>query len=181
MSPPLSIYDVGIVHPRIALQSLDGFLVKAEKHPNAAKLPFARLTDDMWPLPFQILAVCVNYDRITMALLGREQPPPVSGDYKGELASFPEMRARIKESLDLLAEADRETAEKNGAIDGVFNLGFVGDRTLNPHTLVNLLGTTNCLFHVHMAYAILRKEGVDLNKGDVLGGWFREYLPPQEK
>lgn len=177
MSPPLSIYDVGIVHPRLTLQSLDGFLVKAEKHPNAANLPLARLTEDMYPLAFQILAVCVNFDRITLALLGREQGPPVSGDYNGELPSFPEMHARIKESLDLLAQADRETAEKNGEVDGMFNLGFVGDKKLNPHTLVNLLGTTNCLFHVHMAYAILRKEGVDLNKGDVLGVWFREYLP----
>lgn len=178
MSPSLSIYDVGIAHPCIALHSLDGFLVKAEKHHNATNLPLARLTADMWPLAFHILSVCVNIDRITLVLLGREQAPPFSTDYKGELASFPEMHARIKESLDLLAQADRETAEKNGQIDIMFNLGSTGDLMLNPHTIVNLLGTTNCLFHVHMAYAILRKEGVDLNKGDVIRPWFKEYLPP---
>ena len=151
------------------LTALSKILDKAEAHCAAKKIDpaallAARLYPDMFPFTRQIQIAC-DQARRAIARLKGEEPASVPDNE----ASFAELKARIASTvaqLKALSPADLAGAEgrtisfKAGSREVSFN----GDNYIRQWILPNFY------FHTTTAYAILRHNGVELGKGDFLGG-----------
>lgn len=75
------------------------------------------------------------------------------------------MHERIQKTIDILEKVDAEKFNANENREVVF-----GARTWpGAKEYINEFGIPNFFFHIVTAYAILRKEGVVIGKGDYLG------------
>ena len=167
---------------RNMLRMLLGLLDKAGAQLGADKaeaLLAARLAPDMWPLATQLRFAAVQAQEGPLRLLGQEMPQSVedtldegrnAGDRPGTLA---EARARLAEAiafLDGLAPdaLDQSPADAPMALDLPIGISF--DLTREQFARDWALG--QFYFHVMAAYAILRKEGVELGKADYVPHMF---------
>ena len=153
-----------------ALKSLDRILTEAEKHPNSASFFNACLIDDMKPLTFQVHYATFQAQAVAAKLSGQEYAEP-----EEDLDSYEKMRTRIAEALKALEGTNRDTVNQLGETTTQF------ERTTETmevpvKALVGLLNMPNIYFHVSMAYAILRKEGVPLGKRDWSRGFVSDYV-----
>jgi hypothetical protein len=151
-----------------ALDNIDAILDKAVASAEARKFDpqvflGARLAPDMFPLTRQVQIAC-DFCKGTMARLGNVENPK----FEDTEASFADLKARV--------------AKTRAFVEGVAESGFAGSETreiafqAGPNQLQfqgqpYLLGYAlpNLYFHMAMAYAILRHNGVDLGKRDFLG------------
>ncbi|KJZ77505.1 hypothetical protein HIM_03229 [Hirsutella minnesotensis 3608] len=167
---PYSLYEATVVMARSALASLDRILSEAEKHPGSSALLTARLVDDMKPLTFQVHYATFQAQAMAAKLCGREHAEPAE-----DVDTYAKMHARIKEAIDMLDEADRETVNEVG--ETTTSVARHEDSITVPvKALVGSLNMPNIYFHVSMAYAILRKEGVPLGKRDWSRAFVSEYI-----
>ncbi|CAL5870922.1 uncharacterized protein PFLUO_LOCUS5164 [Penicillium psychrofluorescens] len=165
-----STYDVTILTAKGALESLANILHIGEKHPNANALLAARLADDMKPLTFQVHIVTVLSEIIVARLTGREKI-----NYEDDLSSFAEMYQRIDQVLKALDEADKDEVNKRGEqseMTAVFSI----EKEMTGSALAHGVCIPNIFFHLSTAYAILRKEGVPLEKRDYLMPLLTKHL-----
>ncbi len=156
---------------KCGLESLSAILKKGQESPNAASLPSARLIDDMQPLTFQVFAVCNSVDRLVSRTMGAERTR-----FEDNMKTFEDMQARIADAQALLASASEDVV--NGKANDTVALpteeGAMEDFPI--HLFVSTFCLPNLSFHVSIAYAILRKEGVKLGKDDYLSPFQRELL-----
>ena len=163
-----SMYSTARSSALRALSNLDNILDKAVASAEARKFDpavflGARLAPDMFPLTRQVQIAC-DFCKGVMARLGGVENPKMEDTE----ASFAELKARI--------------ARTRAFVEGVAETGFAGAETreiafqAGPRQLQMqgqpyLLGYAlpNLYFHMAMAYAILRHNGVDLGKQDFLG------------
>jgi hypothetical protein len=151
---------------RNMLQTLKSLLDKAEA------LLSARLAPDMFPLATQIRFAAVQAFDGPRRLLGKAHPAEVedilnegrnAGDKPGTLA---EAKARIDQALayvdSLAADALDEVAEDEPLVLDL-PMGMTFDLTRAQFARDWALG--QFYFHIMAAYAILRKEGVEIGKG----------------
>ena len=151
-----------------ALASLDTILDKAVASADARKfepgvLLGARLAPDMFPLTRQVQIAC-DFCKGTMARLGGVENPK----FEDKEISFAELKDRVqktREFVEGVAEAGFAGAEDRDLViqAGPRTLEFKGLPYLVSYALPNLY------FHLSMAYAILRHNGVELGKQDFLG------------
>lgn len=166
---------------RNMLQVLKGLLDKAEAQLGAGKaeaLLSARLAPDMFPLATQIRFAAVQAQEGPLRLLGRSLEPiqPVldegrdAGERPGTLA---EARARIDEALaflDSLGPDSLDQAPEDQPLELTLPMGLTFDLTREQFARDWALG--QFYFHVVAAYAILRKEGVEIGKADFVPHMF---------
>lgn len=163
-----SLYDATVSMAIGALHSLDRIITHGEQHPNSAAFFAGRLSEDMHPLTFQVHYATYQAEAVAAKLLGQDYAEPVE-----DLDSYVKMHARIQKALDMLSEIDRET------VDGekmTTHMRHGEPVELPVRVIVGLVYMPNIYFHVSMAYAILRKEGVPLGKRDWSRGFVREYV-----
>lgn len=134
----------------------------SERGFNADNLLPARLYPDMLPLVAQLGVACDNIKLGVSRLTGLEAPK-----HADDNKTWADVRARIVSVLEWLdAQADQTY---DGADDRqarfYWNPGFhlQGDAYLLQFLL------PNAHFHLCMAYALLRHQGVPLGKADYLG------------
>lgn len=164
----ISLYDVSIPVFTLSLNNLSAILDKAESHGEAKKvdpkvIPQTRLIVDMLPLCAQIQIACDTAKGAAARLAGVEVPK-----YADTEATLAELKARIGKTLDFIKTIKAQ--QLNGAETREVVLQF-------PHQTLKFNGLNyltnfalpNFFFHVAMAYALLRKNGVDLGKRDFLG------------
>ncbi|KAM5357831.1 hypothetical protein ACJZ2D_015860 [Fusarium nematophilum] len=156
-----SLYDASIVLAVDALNSLSSILKKASSHPNASSFPSAKLADDMLPLSFQVFIVTDVAQKIVARTTGVE---PLSLDRN--LDSFEAMQARIEQVLEVVGKVDRDAV--NAREDEIVPVGLGPGKTVEMKSwnYINGYALPNMFFHLTTAYAILRKEGVELGKQD---------------
>ena len=152
-----------------SLTNLSKILTKAEAYAEAKKLkpeviPQLRLIADMLPFWRQITIACDHAKGASARLAGL--PVPSFEDNETTLA---ELIARIGKTVDFLATIPAEAYE--GAEDREISLR-VGGRDLTMAALGYYHGyaVPNFYFHMTTAYNILRANGVDVGKGDFIGG-----------
>src|SRR5216684_221785 len=143
----VSLYDVSIPVLSLSLNNLAAILDKAASHAETKKvdpkaLPAARLIIDMLPLSAQIQIACDTAKGAAARLAGIEIPKHADTE-----ATLDELKARIAKTLQFPQST----------------LKFTGVNYLTNFVLPNFF------FHVTMAYALLRKNGVDIGKRDFLG------------
>ena len=168
------------------LKALSAWLGKAEAQMpdgGAEALLSARLAADMFPLSTQIRFACVQAQEGVFRLQGREFPASVdvllnegrsATEHPGSIA---DARARIDETLAVVEAVAVDARDVNPAspIAHVLPAGMVFDLTAEQYTRDWAL--PQFYFHVMVAYAILRAEGVHLGKADYVGHMFA-YLRP---
>lgn len=161
-----SLYDATVVMAKGALTSLKRILTEAEKHPNSDTFFTARLVEDMKPLTFQVHCAAFLGEPLAAKLSGGEYAEP-----EEDLDTYEKMHARIDLALKHLEETDKDTVNRLGETSTSFT---VRDKAIEVpvNAVVGSWNMPNVYFHVSMAYAILRKEGVPLGKRD----WSRAFV-----
>jgi uncharacterized protein len=164
----ISMYDFSIPVMTRGLSNMSALLDKAAAHAAAKKfdsvvLAQTRLYPDMYPLARQVQIACDTAKGAAGRLAGIEVPK-----HEDTETTFAELKARIAKTLDFLqsVNAARLKDAESRAIEIKFPNGswkFTGIAYLNDFVLPNFY------FHVSMVYALLRKSGVEIGKGDYLG------------
>jgi hypothetical protein len=164
------------------LRVLLGLLDKAEAQlggDKAEALLSARLAPDMFPLATQLRFAALQAQEAPLRLLDQPRPERLEtllnegrngGEKPGTLA---EARARIDEALVLLDglapdALDAVPADRPLVLD--LQNGMTFDLTREQFARDWALG--QFYFHVMAAYAILRKEGVEIGKADYVPHMF---------
>jgi hypothetical protein len=164
-----TFYDSTILPSKHVLDDLTHLISTAEKHEKASTLPSARLAEDMRPFSSQIHLAAQAIERLLCRLTHREHVP-----IEDTLATYDDMRARI--------------ASAHAELDAVEAINNAGDEkaptVLTPVMTVEMSGADfamgasmpNIFFHLSIAYAILRKEGVPLGKWDYIQPFMQYQL-----
>jgi uncharacterized protein len=124
----------------------------------------ARLYPDMLPMGRQIHIACDFAKGCCARLAGLEVPK-----YDDNEVTFADFQARIDKTIAYVATIS--AAQIDGQEDRDINITIAG----KPVTFKGLpylvhFALPNFYFHLTTAYAILRHNGVDIGKGDFLGG-----------
>ena len=178
----MNLTDLLVPTYRNMLQTLKGLLDKAELQlgpERAEALLSARLAPDMFPLATQIRFAAVQAYDGPRRLLGQEHPAEVeailnegrnAGENPGTLA---EAKARIDQALayvDSLGAGALDQAPEDAPLALDLPMGMTFDLTREQFARDWALG--QFYFHIMAAYAILRKEGVEIGKADYVPHMF---------
>ncbi|KPM38308.1 hypothetical protein AK830_g8219 [Neonectria ditissima] len=166
-----TLYDATIVETKTALKTLDHILTEAEKQPSSDSFLQARLYEDMNPLTFQVHAATRFSEKVLARLSGRD-----AVEFKDDFTSYADMHTRIANAIGDLEKADKDTINWHGENVGPTDLGTFGSMDLTGKAFAMGAAIPNINFHVSMAYAILRKEGVPLGKRDYMMGCASEHI-----
>lgn len=186
----MNLTDLLVPTYRNMLRTLRGLIDKAEAQlgsGDAEALLRARLAPDMFPLATQIRFACVQAQEAPLRLLGRPLEPlddllnegRNAGEQPGTIAGA---RARIDEALAFLGGLGPDALDQAPAGDPlvlVLPMGMTFDLTREQFARDWALG--QFYFHLMAAYAILRKEGIELGKADYVPHMFaylRDSGPP---
>ena len=163
-----SLYDFSIPALTRGLTNMSAILDKAAAYATAKKidataLAQARLFPDMHPLSRQVQIACDTAKGAAGRLAGVEVPK-----HEDTETTLPELKARIAKTLDYLKTITpaKFSSDDSRPIEIKFPsgswkftaIGYVTDFVL-----------PNFYFHASMVYALLRKGGVEIGKGDFLG------------
>lgn len=149
------------------LTNLDQCLAKAEAHAAAKKFNVEnffgdRLIVDMLPLAKQV-QICCDSARAVVATASLSEPPVLGDDPK----TMADLRAHVAKTLTYLQS--KLGADFSQYASGHYTPYWAGGKGMDGHTCVHEYGIPNFYFHLTMTYALLRKAGVELGKGDYLG------------
>ena len=165
----IEIYDQVVPVMQRMLQNLAAIVTKAEKYAEERKIEpaallQARLAPDMFTFTRQI-QIATDFTKSTPARLAGIEPPK----WEDTEQTFAELQARIQRGIDYLGSFRREQ--------------FAGADTRaiefkTPRNTMNFTGRDfllhfalpNFYFHLTLAYALLRHNGLELGKMDFLGG-----------
>lgn len=162
------MYTASVPQLSKMLQNLDVWLGKAEEHaasrgydPNV--LLQARLSPDMLPLLKHVQIACDGSKFVASRLSGKDAPR-----HEDTEQSVPELRARIQDTVRYLATISEE--DFRGAAERRVRFGYLPpDKEMLGHVYLNQYAMPNTYFHLTIAYALLRHNGVPLGKMDYLG------------
>src|ERR1700756_969068 len=149
------------------LKNLETWLDKAEQHAAARDfevgvLMTCRLAPDMKPFIYQVQSAC-DYVKAAAAWLSGQTPP----QHEDNEQTIHEVRARIRKTV-AFAESVTE-AQYAGAAERKVGLSWAPGKVLGGEDYLLQMTIPNVYFHVVMAFAILRHNGVDIGKMDFLG------------
>lgn len=151
-----------------SLKNLDAFLDKADQHAadrlfDVGTLLAGRLAPDMHDFIYQIQSAC-DYTKAAVAWLSGQTPPK----HEDNERTINELRERIRKTIEF-AEGTNE-AQYAGARDSKIKLSWAPLGTVvGGEDYLLQVAVPNVFFHIAMAYAILRHNGVNVGKRDFLG------------
>ena len=165
----ISVHAMSVDLLANTLANLSHLLEKGHAHAVARKfdpavLIAARLAPDMFPLPRQIQIACDVAKFGVARLAGVEAPK-----FEDKEQTLEELRGRIARTIDFIKGVPASALE--GSEDRTIKVPG-RDRTLEFKGLdyLSRFVIPNVFFHVTIAYAILRHNGVDIGKNDFLTG-----------
>ncbi len=163
-----SLYDFSIPPLTRGLSNMSAILDKAAAFAAAKKLDptvlaQTRLYPDMHPLSRQVQIACDTAKGAAGRLAAVDIPK-----HEDTETTLPELKARIAKTVDFLKTitAEKMSGEESRPIEIKFPNGawkFTALSYLNDFVLPNFY------FHTSIVYALLRKSGVEIGKGDFLG------------
>ena len=166
----ISMYQASVPVFQKSLTALKGVLAKAAAHAKDKKieesvLMGSRLYPDMLPFSRQV-QIAADFGKGPVARLAGVELPK----YEDTESTFAELTARIDKTLAFIGTFT--PAQIDGQEDRDITLPIGGTPTTfkgQPYLLHFAL--PNFYFHMSMAYAILRHNGVDVGKRDFIGGF----------
>jgi uncharacterized protein len=149
-----------------AVRGIETCLDKAERVANAKKFDVAvllstRLAPDMGGLLYQIQSAC-DYLKGGAAWLSGRQPPR----HEDNEQTLDEARARIRKTVEFVESVPVDQYAE--AAKQIVSVSWVPGKLTGEKYLLQIV-IPNVYFHVAMAYAILRTNGVDVGKMDFIG------------
>lgn len=155
---------------KLTLGNLNHLLDKALAHAEAKKfdpsvLMQVRLAPDMLPFSTQVLIACDSVKNGIARLSGVEAPK-----FDDTEKTIPDLKARIQKTLDYLDSVPADKLDGTEDKDITFPVGKDATRTMKGEAYLKHHMLANFFFHVTMAYALLRHNGVDVGKMDFLAG-----------
>jgi hypothetical protein len=164
----VSLYDVSIPIFTLSLSNLSVILDKAASYAEGKKvdpkvIPQARLILDMLPLSAQIQIACDTAKGAAARLAGVEVPK-----HEDTETTLAELKGRVAKTLDFIKTIKPEHLQGAETREIVLQFPQTTLKFNGINYLTNFV-LPNFFFHVTMAYALLRKNGVDLGKRDFLG------------
>jgi hypothetical protein len=150
------------------LKNLESWLDKAEEHAAAKEfdvgvLMASRLAPDMKPLIYQVQSAC-DYVKAAAAWLSGQTPP----EHEDNEHTIDEVRARIRKTVDF-AQSVKEAQYARASERKVSMSWAPAGKVLGGKDYLLQMTIPNAFFHVAMAYAVLRHNGVEIGKMDFLG------------
>jgi uncharacterized protein len=161
------MYYQAVSRCTLMLENLESWLNKAEQYADAKKfdvgvLMISSLAPDMKPFIYQVQSAC-DYVKAAASWLSGQTPPK----HEDNEQTIDEVRARIRKTV---AFADSVTeARFAGAAEQKISLSWAPGKVLGGEDYLLQMTIPNVYFHITMAYAILRHNGVDIGKMDFLG------------
>lgn len=167
---PISMASASLPIFRTMLGNLSHLLDKGLAHAEAKKFDPAvlasyRLAPDMLPFTRQIQIACDSVKNGVARLSGLEAPR-----FEDNEQTFEELKARIAKTLAWLDSVPASKLDGTEEKDITFPVGRETTRTMKGEAYLKHWVLPNMFFHVNMAYAILRHNGVELGKADYLAG-----------
>jgi uncharacterized protein len=162
------MYEIQVAQFKKMLKALDNCMVKAAAHADAKKFDVnqfcdCRLIADMFSFTKQVQATCDAAKFFAARLSGKEAPK-----HEDNEKTWAELRERIKKVVTYLDGFSAKDFAKSKDIK--ISPNWAEGKWLTGDDFANELSVPNFYFHMNMAYAILRANGVDLGKQDYLGG-----------
>ena len=150
-----------------SLKNLETCLDKAEQHAAAKKfdvgvLMTSRLAPDMQHFIYQVQSAC-DYVKAAAAWLSGQTPPK----HEDNERTIDELHARIRKTV-AFAESVKEAQYADASARKV-KLSWAPGKVIGGKDYLLQMTIPNTYFHIAMAYAILRHNGVDVGKMDFLG------------
>ncbi|MDR5782420.1 DUF1993 domain-containing protein [Caballeronia sp. LZ065] len=160
------MYARAIAQCAEAVWTMDTYLDRAERFAQAKKFDVAvllstRLAPDMAGLLYQIQSAC-DYLKGGAAYLSGQQPPR----HEDNEQTLAEARERIRTTLAFVGSVT--ASQYDDAARRIVKVSWVPGTLAGEHYLLQIV-IPNVYFHVAMAYAILRANGVDVGKLDFIG------------
>jgi hypothetical protein len=149
------------------LKNLETYLDKSEQYAAAKKFDVgvlinSRLAPDMKNFIYQVQSAC-DYVKGAAAWLSGQRPPKHDDNEQ----TIDELRARIRKTV-AFAESVKET-QYTGAPERKVSFSWAPGKVMVGEDYLLQMTIPNTFFHVAMAHAILRHNGVDVGKMDFLG------------
>ena len=166
----ISLYQASVPVIQKSLTALKGVLAKGAANAEAKKIDesvflAARLSPDMFPLTRQV-QIAADFGKGPIARLAGVDLPK----YEDTEATFAELAARIDKTLAFVGTFT--PAQIDGQEDRDIQLTIAGNPvTFKGQPYLLHFAMPNLYFHMSMAYAILRHNGVDVGKRDFIGGF----------
>ena len=156
-----------------SLENLEKCMDKASEYAKSRSfevdvLAQSRLAPNQFAFVQQIQSACDQAKYAAAYLAGK--PAPSHPDTE---KTFAELRDRIRKCTGFLATVQKK--DFTGAEERKVAPPWLGGRWLTGHDYLVEVAIPNFFFHVTMAYAILRHNGVSLGKLDYIGA-----LPTRE-
>ncbi|HMS44365.1 MAG TPA: DUF1993 domain-containing protein [Alphaproteobacteria bacterium] len=166
---PISMYQASIVLFNRMFINLLAIMDKAEQHAKTKKfdtsvLVNSRLAPDMFPFSAQIQFASDTAKGCAARLAGIDIP-----SFPDTETTFAELRARIKKTQDFIQSLKPQQIDGSEERSIVMKVGGNQELKFTGLTYLQNFVLPNFYFHVSIAYAILRHNGVDIGKGDFLG------------
>jgi hypothetical protein len=163
----MNLYDPSVPIFSKMLRNLGAWIDLAANHARETKadpeaLLQARLAPDMYPFVQQVQLACDEASAAAAGLAGRE--PPSRPHDEADLAA---VRARIAGTVEYLESFSSE--DFAGAEDRACTHFLFPGRTMRGADFFNHWWMPNFLFHLTLAYGILRNNGVPLGKREFIG------------
>lgn len=167
---PISMSSASLPVCTTMLSNLSHFLTKAQafvdhKKCDPTALTQYRLAPDMLPLTRQILIACDAVKNGLARISGVEAPK-----FEDNETTIAELQQRIAGTLDYVKTVAAAKLDGTEANEITFPVGREMTRTMTAEAFLKHWMLPNLFFHVTMAYAILRHNGVELGKADYLVG-----------
>jgi hypothetical protein len=149
------------------LKNLETCFEKAEQYATVSKfdagvLVNSRLAPDMQALDYQVQSAC-DYIKGAAAWLSGQTPPKHEDNEK----TLDELRARIRKTVAFVDTVNE--AQYVGAGERNVRLSWAPGKKIGGEDYLLQVIVPNVYFHLSMAYAILRHNGVEVGKMDFLG------------
>jgi hypothetical protein len=162
------IFDATVPQLVKMLRNLDSWLGAAVANADRRKydvnnLVKSRLAPDQFTLDKQVQNACDNAKFIAGRLTGKQWP-----SHPDTETTIEQLRARI---ATVIAYVETFKAEDfAGSDERKITLPWMGDKWMRGDEYVIQFAMPNFYFHLNMAYAILRHNGVELGKTNYIGG-----------
>jgi uncharacterized protein len=150
-----------------SLKNLETFLAKAQqfaaaKNFDVGVLLNASLAPDMKNFIYQVQSAC-DYVKAAAAWLSGQAPPKHEDNEK----TIDELLARIHKTVAFAESVPQSQYSRASEQDIRFS--WAPGKTIGGEDYLLQMTIPNTFFHLAMAYAILRHNGVDVGKMDFLG------------
>jgi hypothetical protein len=165
---PLSMYEASVPVFCRGLRNLSAILDRAERQAaerriEPAVLLHQRLAPDMYPLDHQV-QTATNFAKGAAARLAGIEAP----QFENIEQSFDELRQRIGRTIAFMQSIDAARIE--GSEEREITTSQSGEAMrFDGRTYLLHFALPNFFFHVAVAYAILRHNGIVIGKADFIG------------